>query len=196
MPDGLSKLASGIRAELEIGSARVPARSLLPWLSVYIRQDSIEHVLKGAGQVLRELDLPFDSLLRIPAEELAPSWTKQIQTFSTASKREQPQIADLQYLTVRDVAICVHSALKQKSKNARFLQNGPPAGVTDFPVLAYTEKSKTVEVPWEWVGNPRVAQDGEFKKFMSHVVARRRTPGPRAVSCALPPDTSQPLLFA
>ena len=196
MPDELAKLASEIRAELESASLRVPARSLLPWLSVYIRQDSIEHVLRGVGQVLRELDLPFDSLFRIPAEELAPSWIKHIQTFSSASKREHPQVPDLQYLTVRDVSICVHSAMKQKSKNVRFLQNGAPAGVTEFPALAYAEKSKTVEVPWQWVGNPRVTRDGEFKKFMSHVVARRRTPGPRAMSCALAPDTSQPLIFA
>ena len=192
--ESLQKLATGIREELEITSILIGARILLSWLPMYICQEAIEQVLSGASQVLRELDLPFVSLLRIPPEELAPCWRKHIQAFSNESKRAQPHIIELQYTTIRDVATCVYSAIKQRTRNSQFLQSGPPPGITDFPVLS-SLGSKTVPVSWALVGNPRVSQDDEFKKFMSHVVARRRPPAARTATRDLPQDTSAPFLY-
>jgi hypothetical protein len=190
------QLASAIREELELVSSRMYAQRIsLPWLPMYICQDAIEQVLCGARQVLGELELHQTSLSQIPADELTPFWIKRIRAFLTESKRAAPRVVELQFMTIRDIAMSIYSAIKQRARNAHFLQYGPPPGVSEFPALSSLGKSKTLAVPWILAGNPRISQEKEYQRFMSHVIARRRVPGARAATCIFQSDTERPELY-
>jgi hypothetical protein len=171
-------------------------RARLPWLSAYLSEDGIHEALVGATHVLRELgveDAQFDS---IPAEELAPAWTKQIGAYLDVSWRAAPDIAELQRSTMRELAVSVYALLQQRVRHRQFLAVGAPAGVSEFPAVASHEKTKTLPLPLLCAGNPATVLDKRYQAYLSHVSARRRKPGARSSWCALPPDTARPALYS
>jgi len=192
----LKGLAQRVRAELEVSASRAYAQQIpLSWVGQYICQEAVEQVLQGAQAVLRELGLEDAKLLQIPAEELSPLWTKRLQASQTSSWRGAPEVVELQYATIRDVASAAYTAMKQQARNSHLLQFGPPPGVAELPALASLEKSKSLPIPFILEGNPATVQDKRYQRYMSHVAARRRRPGARSTWCHVPPDTARPDLY-
>lgn len=191
------KLATRIREQLEETARRMYAQQIpLRWVALYICQEAIEQVLCGARQVLVELKYDEETLLNIPPEDLSPLWTQHLQANSDASSRGAPHVLELQYATIKDVAGAAHAAIKQKSRNTFFAINGAPPGLAAFPMLASEQKAKTLPIPFILSGNPRTTQQKEYQKYMSHVLARRRLPGPRTYSaCELESDVLRPELY-
>jgi hypothetical protein len=192
-----SALATGIRLDLEATATRMYAQSTpLPWVAMYICQEAVQQVLIGAREVLRELQLEDAELMKIPPEELSPLWVKYLTANQNASWRAAPQVVELQYLTIQDVAAAVYAAVRQGAWNRHFLQYGPAPGVPEYPALASLEKSKSLPMPFVFTGNPATVLCERYRAYSSHTAARRRIPGPRATSCVLPSDTTHPALYA
>ena len=192
-----ARLTTQIREQLQVSASRMYAQQLpLPWVGVYICQEAIQQVICGARQVLSELGYGQESLLNMSADELSPLWTQHLQASLDASRRGAPHVLELQYATIQDVAGAAHAALKQQVRNRYFMSNGAPPGLSTFPQLASEEKSKSLPMPFILTGNPRVTQQKEYQKYMSHVLARRRLPAARSYSrCVLESDTVRPELY-
>lgn len=192
----MTALATKIRADLEVAATRMYAQRIpLAWVSQYICQEAIEHVLHGAVAVLHELGLEDATLLNVAASELSPLWLANLRASLDESWRGAPKVVQLQYDTIKAVAGSAHAAIKQGSRNRHFLQYGPPPGVVEFPALASLEKAKAVSMPFTFAGNPATTADKRFQAYMSHTAAQQRRPGPRSTWRRLPPDTSEPALY-
>uniref|UniRef100_A0A6C0C002 Uncharacterized protein n=1 Tax=viral metagenome TaxID=1070528 RepID=A0A6C0C002_9ZZZZ len=191
------RLTMQIREQLQLIASRMYAQQIpLPWVAMYICQEAIEQVICGARRVLNELGYGDDSLLHMSADELTPLWTQHLQASLDASRRAAPHVLELQYATIQDVAGSAHAALKQKVRNRYFMSNGAAPGLATFPMLSSEEKSKSLPMPFILTGNPRVTQQKEYVKYMSHIQARRRLPSARSYAgCILAPDTTRPELY-
>lgn len=192
-----ARLTTQIREQLQVTATRMYAQQRpLSWVGMYICQEAIQQVICGARRVLNELGYGDDSLLNMSADELSPLWTQHLQASLDTSRRGAPHVLELQYATIQDVAGAAHAANRQNVRNRNFMSNGAPPGLSTFPMLSSGEKSKSLPMPFVLTGNPRVTQQKEYQKYMSHVLARRRLPAARSYTrCVIESDTVRPELY-
>jgi len=197
-PRSISEMATRIRLLLEKSAGRAYAqRGPLEWVRMYLCQEAVEHVLEGVLGVLRSMDHIEEAakFIEIPTEELCPYWERQLLAHANVSARAAPDVVELQFETIRDVAGAVQAMSSQRTRAVNLLANGPPAGLRAFPELSTVEKSKTLAIPFagDRPDGLRASRD-DYLKYTQHVSSCRRVSGARATSCTAP-DTIHPELY-
>lgn len=164
------------------------------WALHVTHPNSILKVLNLAEKTIVHLGVPAYVFESIGASELASYWSIVMrQEWGSEPLRETVNPDIVMVKVAKAIAGSIFSMQQQSMRYRNFLQNGPPAGVQQFPKFSASERTKVLGVGWQWRTN--AAQQGRNRQYESCVASQpRRAQSLRSQQCA-PSDVLHPTLF-
>ncbi len=135
--------------EMWMIESRAPA-----WALHVTNPSEIFQVLNLAQKTASHLGVDAGAILTVGAGELSGYWAIIMRQQCGAESFRSP--VDPKQLSIqisKSIAGSLFSMHRQTVRHRKFLMSGPPPGVQSFPEYSAAERTKTVAVHWERIGN-------------------------------------------
>lgn len=167
------------------------------WVGLITTDLAITQALVLAQGALKELKAPPNLLLETSPHELATYWNQFIRDNYEANQLREPvSVRDTVLLLARQCASGVFQNHRNHNRYVAYLQYGAPPGVQSYPELCTQEKTKTLEIDWDYISNRTVPARWMLYRSERVGIPRRRR-NPRSTFCGPSPgfEYDNPQLF-